>query len=100
MATLAERKAEYVNHKSEGEDFYNEFRSQLTLDVEAGTKTLEQIVEIQDKLWKVACFLMTGDWKSASRACGQVLPNASLDKATIDSLQSQINSYITTNYTW
>ena len=100
MATLEERKAEYDTHKTNGLDFYNSFRSQLTLDVESGTKTLEGALAIQDRLLRVGECLCSGDWKSAYNVLDNTLGNQHCTKEIIDNMKTDILTYIQTNYTW
>jgi hypothetical protein len=50
MATLEERKTEYLAHETAGKDYYNEFRAQLSLDIEGGTISLADAKEIHFKL--------------------------------------------------
>lgn len=98
--SLENRKAEYLTHEAEGKDYYNSFRSQLTLDIEAGTKTLEQAIGIHDRLAEVGCCLLTGDWKSAYNKISDTLPTPHCSKEVIDSMKADILNYITTNYSW
>jgi len=100
MATLEERKAEYILHESSGKDYYNSFRSQLTLDVENGDKTLEEAIEISKRLESIGDSLNTGDWKSAYKDITGVLPNIYCPQSIIDSIKTDISTYIQTNYTW
>ena len=100
MATLEERKAEYDLHKANGLDYYNSFRSQLTIDVEQGDKTLECALEIQERLLRVGETLCTGDWKSAYNVLSNTLANKYCTKDIIDNMKTDIGNYITTNYTW
>lgn len=100
MATLEQRKTEYDTHKTAGYDYYNGFRSQLTLDVEATTKTLEQCLIIESRFKKVSESLLNGDWKSALVHVGNVKPNVFLDQSLIDQVSTDIQNYITANYSW
>lgn len=100
MATLAERKAEYEAHQVAGQDYYNSVRSQLTLDVEAGTRTLIEAVSIQQQLYWVGCNLHTGDYKSALLACNALNTNDTLTQAYLDQIKADIQTYITNNYSW
>ena len=100
MSTLEERKAEYITHEINGRDFYNTFRSQLTIDIEMGTKSLESAIEIHSKFKIVGEYLLTGDWKSAYQNLAEVLANNNCPQSIIDNMKSEIGTYITTNYTW
>ena len=100
MTDLSNRKQEYEIHQTNGIDFYNNFRSQLTIDIEEGTKTLEDVLEIQNKLHKVSNMLTTGDWKSALFEINKVLPNVHLTTEFLTELKSEIHLYITNIYTW
>ena len=100
MATLEERKAEYDNHKIAGYDYYNTIRSQLTLDVEAGEKTLECAIQIQCRLSGVSQHLLLGDWKSAYKEVDSILSNVYCTSDIIAQVKSDIIDYITNNYSW
>ena len=100
MATLEERKLEYNTHKENGYDYYNTFRSQLTLDVESGNKTILQAIEIQQRLVPVTDMLMLGDWKSAHNSLCCILSNVHCTADMLAGIKSDIESYISTNYSW
>jgi len=100
MATLAERKAEYELHKDAGWDYYNSFRSQLTLDIEAETKTQEECLAIHARMSVVGTYLQTGDWKSAYDNIIRLAPDFYCTVDIIESVKSDIIAYITENYTW
>lgn len=100
MALLDERKLEYNQHRDAGYDLYNEFRCQLTIDIQNGNKTLEEALEISRTLEPVSFFLINGDWKSARVKLSQTLSNVYCTKSIIDQLLTTIDTYISTNYTW
>ena len=100
MPSLAERKLEYDTHKTAGYDYYNSMRAQQSLDVQAGTKTIEQVNDIYNKLDKVIRYVLQGDWKGALYQIDNVLPNVNCPQALIDQVKTDIQNYITNNYTW
>ncbi len=100
MANLETRKAEYVSHESAGVDYYNAFRAQLTIDIEAGSKTLAECLEIQKVLKYVGVELRFGDWRTALYLISMVRPNRYCTKAIINDMTTDINAYITANYSW
>ena len=100
MASLAERKAEYTAHATAGKDYYNTFRSQLTLDIEAGSKTLEQVLAIKDKVRCIGMELKDGDWKSAYHLASMLTSDVNFTSGMLTTMKSDIGSYISTNYTW
>ena len=98
--SLESRKAEYNQHKIAGEDYYNTLRSQLTLDVEQGTRSIEQIVSIQSQLFNVSCNLFTGDWRSALLQASNLNTNEILTDEYLNQIKSDIQAYISENYSW
>ena len=100
MTTLIDRKSEYVAHSIAGVDYYNSFRAQLTLDVEAESKTLEQAIDIQGNLKCVGDCLLTGDWKSAYNDISSIAPTENCPQSIIDSMKADIGLYIQNNYSW
>ena len=99
MATLQQRKDEYLLHESAGKDYYNEFRSQLSLDIENGVIDLDTAKEIHFKLKLVGDYICTGDWKSAYNELNKVLPNVYCSIDLITSMKADLISYISSNYT-
>lgn len=100
MATLEERKTEYNTHKNAGYDFYNSVRAQLSLDMESLSVTEEQASVIANKLKRVKDELLSGDWKSALIEVHNVLPNIHLSSTRLEDIKTEIQDYITNNYTW
>jgi len=100
MASLAERKAEYDTHAIAGSDFYNTFRSQLTLDIEAGSKTLPQVLAIKNKIRCIGMELKDGDWKSAYHLASMLTSDVNFTDDMLSTMKTDIGSYISTNYTW
>ena len=100
MASLAERKAEYNAHAIAGSDFYNTFRSQLTLDIEAGSKTLPQVLAIKNKIRCIGMELKDGDWKSAYHLASMLTSDVNFTDDMLSTMKTDIGSYISTNYTW
>jgi len=100
MASLETRKAEYVSHESAGVDYCNAFRSQLSIDIEAGSKTLAECLEIQKVLRYVGEEIRFGDWKSALHLISMIRPNGHCPKSIINDMTADINAYITANYSW
>lgn len=100
MATLEERKAEYDIHKTAGSSQYNEWRSQASLDIEAGLITLESALERERVLNQVKLDVCIGDWKTALNHLNNTLPNVHVPQSYLDSLISDCETYITNNYSW
>lgn len=100
MASLEGRKAEYITHETAGKDFYNTFRSQLTLDIEAGSKTLPQVLAIKDKVRCIGMELKDGDWKSAYHLASMMTSDVNFTKQHLEDMKADILAYITSNYSW
>ena len=100
MPTLIERQSEYVAHETAGVNFYNAFRAQLSLDIEGGIKTLPQGVAIKEKLYKVARELKDGDWKSAHYFISSLVGDDNVSDMELQALKTDIETYITENYSW
>lgn len=100
MASLAERKAEYTAHENAGRDFYNTFRSQLTLDIEAGSKTLEQAIDIKNKVRCIFVEIKDGDWKSAYHLASILTSDVNFTSGMLADMKADILAYISTEYSW
>ena len=100
MASLAERKAEYDAHAIAGSDFYNTFRSQLTLDIEAGSKTLPQVLAIKDKVRCIGMELKDGDWKSAYHLASMLTSDVNFTSGMLTDMKADLLAYISTEYSW
>lgn len=90
--SLEQRKALYQQFENDGRDYYNTMRSQLTLDVEAGNKTLIEIVSIQAQLENVSKNLYTGDWKSALLSAQSLNANDNLTQDYLNTIITDIQN--------
>lgn len=100
MPSFAERKTEYETHSTNGKDFYNDLRTQASLDVESGAITLKDAFERERILKEVKLDLCIGDFKTALNHINNTLPNVHVPQSYLDSLKADIQNYITNNYSW
>jgi len=100
MATLEERKTEYDAHKIAGQDQYNIWRAQASLDIEGGSITLDSALERERVLNQVKLDVCIGDWKTALNHLHNTLPNVHVPQSYLDALISDCQTYITNNYSW
>lgn len=98
--SLEARKTEYNTHRANGLDYYDELRADYSIQIENQTMTLEDGLEALEKLECALQCIMNGDWKSGLHELGKVLPNKSLSQAEIDGVKSDVQDYITNNYSW
>ena len=98
--SIEARKTEYEAHTLWGQDYYNGFRAQLTIDIEGGVKTLEECIEIHKRLKSFGEYLWTGDIKSAYSELTNTLPNVFCTSSILESHKSSLITYISENYTW
>ncbi|GEM_PF-2787025 len=84
-------------HESNGQNYFNGFRSKMVYDFRHGTRTDIEIFNIEQKLQEVTNKLITGDWMSAKALLSQITPDTNVTIEMIDSLLADFTNYINTS---
>ena len=96
---VAEIKAKYEFHRTNGWNAYQDFRAMIVLDIAAGTITKEQAFLIEKDL-KLGYdrISQNGDWMTAHYELSQVQVSFPFIQPYMDIALSFIENYIATNY--
>jgi hypothetical protein len=100
MASKEEIKAEYVTHKSNGIYFVEDYRAQLGADVSNNVITENDAVEQYSALNIPLNFIKDGDWKNASSYLETMLSTVFCSIEIIKQMKSDVDTYITDNYSF
>ena len=100
MTALDDRKLQYIKYIADGQDFYNTYRAQLTLDIENNVKTREHANILHNIFQSVGSLLNTGDWRSAYSVLCNTPSNKYIPLTELTELKAVIKAYIDANYTW
>lgn len=88
----------YSNHEINGKDYFNNMRAELVLSYKQAVRTIDDIIEIENKLGSVKALLISGDWMSALVAANTIVPSGALTVEYLDKIKLDINNYINENY--
>lgn len=96
---VAEIKAKYEFHRTNGWNAYQDFRAMIVLDIAAGTITKEQAFLIEKDL-KLGYdrISQNGDWMTAHYELSQVQVSFPFIQPYMDIALDFIENYIATNY--
>lgn len=91
-------KQKYNERMVDGNDYYNEFRTGLYLDIMSGTITSTDAFLLEQHVKSLADNLMTGNWLTAQNTNTNLALSGIYNQDMKDQLQSDIDNYILNNY--
>lgn len=90
--------AKYKERMDDGTDYYNNFRSQLYLDIVNGNITEQEAFNLESHIKSVSDNLLTGNWLTAQNANINLPLSGIYDQSMKDGIQSDLDNYINFNY--
>lgn len=88
----------YKERMKDGGEYYNDFRSQLYLDIVNGTITEQQAFDLEVHIKTVSDNLLTGNWLTAQNANSTLTLSGIYDQPMKDSIQNDLDNYVNLNY--
>ena len=91
-------KEKYEIFKKDGEDYFNNIRTNLVIDFENNVLNEADIYEIEKKLDPVISKILRGDWMTSKNEMDGLIVGGALSQTLYDEIYNYIINYITTNY--
>jgi hypothetical protein len=88
----------YNERTADGQDYYNNFRSELFLDIINGAITENDAFLLEQHIKTLADNLLTGNWLTAQNTNANLTLSGIYTQAMKDELQTDIDNYINLNY--
>ena len=88
----------YKERTQDGQDYYNNFRSDLYIDITNGTITDAEAFALEAHIKPVSDNLLTGNWLTAQNSNTNLTLSGIYDQTMKDEIQADIDNYIANNY--
>lgn len=88
----------YKNHTLKGLDYFEGLRAELVLSFQNNERTMEQVIQIEQKLDHVKSKVLTGDWMSALSILNSTTAEGSYTEEIKLRVKQDIEKYIQENY--
>jgi len=88
----------YDERAKDGQEYYNNFRAQLYLDIINGLITEIEAFSLEQHIKELADNLLTGNWLTAQNTNQNLTLNGIYNQSMKNSIQNDLDAYINNNY--
>ena len=89
---------QYNTRATDGQNYFNDFRADLMLDIINLVYTPEQVFVLENHLKNLIEELINGNWLTAQNTNLNLALDGIYTQAMKDQIQNHINDYVTNNY--